>query len=83
MSQNSVKKDNPHKAFIDLELMKKCKHAIIPNSTFSWWAAWLNENPEKIVIAPEPWLFKNSNIVPDSWFKVKSTKILSETPEFV
>jgi Glycosyl transferase family 11 len=54
-----------------IRLMSACDHAIISNSTFAWWAAWLNPNPAKSVIAPDPWfaggLQNGRDVIPQSW----------------
>ena len=56
----------------DMYLMSQCKHNIIANSSFSWWGAWLNANPEKIVVAPQKWwrLFDVDDVVPKDWHRV-------------
>ncbi len=65
---------NTHKeSYRDMQLMSLCNHNIIANSSFSWWGAWLNPNPDKIVVAPNIW-FRGAempDIVPESWTKIE------------
>ena len=68
ISNNGTTKD-----YEDLQMMKECRYHIIANSSFSWWAAWLAEYSQKIVIAPNKWFNINKNtkdLIPEGWFRL-------------
>ena len=59
----------------DLRLMTYCRNHVIPNSTFSWWGAWLTQNEDKKIIAPKIWLNSDedySTVIPESWIKLEN-----------
>ena len=63
---------NNNEDWKDMVLMEKCKHAIVANSSFSWWAAWLGKaNSEGIVVAPTPWLHEDDDVICDNWVKIE------------
>ena len=60
-------------SYRDMQLMSLCKHNITANSSFSWWGAWLNDNPNKLVVVPRKWFVNNINdqdLVPDKWVRL-------------
>lgn len=68
---------NTRKPLLEIFLMSKCSSHIITNSTFGWWGAWLDDSPDKLVIAPNKWfgpaLSSNheGDLIPPNWIKVK------------
>jgi len=77
--ERAVDKGTPLKDWQQLLLMSCCQHNIIANSSFSWWAAFFNDNRDKIVCYPETWFgpqlahHDTCDLCPNSWSKIKNT----------
>ncbi|MCR9124620.1 MAG: alpha-1,2-fucosyltransferase [Rhodobacteraceae bacterium] len=66
--------NGPDADFEDMHLMTLCQHNVVANSSFSWWAAWLNRHPGKRVAAPRKWFgdpaLRNPDILPHDWLPI-------------
>ncbi len=68
-----VDHNGPDAAFQDLRLMALCQHQIVANSSFSWWGAWLNPHPGKVVVAPARWFADGRDtrtLTPPDWVRL-------------
>lgn len=64
----------PNNYYENMRLMNTCQHAILANSTYCWWAAYLSDQRRKITIAPSPWLDGRNDIICKNWIKIKNLK---------
>ena len=68
--------DGQRVPWTDLCLMSLCTDAIIANSSYSWWGAWLIDNPNKKVIAPKKWFgqqfahYNMNDLIPEGWIEL-------------
>lgn len=73
-ADKTKKSDTQIPDYEELMIMSTCKHNIIANSSFSFWSAWLNQNEDKIVIAPSKWSNcyqkELQNLAPPTWIKI-------------
>jgi hypothetical protein len=74
ISVKTVQLNSATTQYDDFYLMSCCKHNIIANSSFSWWAAYLNHNPKKTVIAPKQWFnkapYNTKDLYPTDWIQL-------------
>ena len=64
----------------DLQLMTNCRHNVIANSSYSWWGAYLNPNPDKIVVMPDKWDYWHDwwakEIRPETWHMMSAQDVI-------
>jgi hypothetical protein len=60
----------------ELHLMTLCDHLVLADDSFSWWGAWLNPSPAKIVVAPRPWL----EDLPADWVRIDRRDYQADQP---
>ena len=68
---------DPERPWEDIGLMARCRHHLIANSSFSWWGAWLNRSPDKVVVAPRAWFapaelkkLNTADLYPPGWILI-------------
>lgn len=69
----TVRHNSGDRSAHDMRLMSQADHHIIANSSFSWWGAWLNPAPNKVVIAPRNWFLNGTDdrdLIPKLWIRV-------------
>ncbi|AJD02289.1 alpha-1,2-fucosyltransferase [Campylobacter lari] len=64
LSQKIITHDNHYE---DMRLMSLCNNGIVANSSYSWWAAWLNKHKHKIIVAPSNWINGYNEIICKDW----------------
>jgi hypothetical protein len=69
-----VAHNGPTRGWADLRLMTHCRHHVIANSSFSWWAAWLASNRTGTVVAPKQWFrdprIDTTDLIPERWYRL-------------
>lgn len=78
LPRSRVVRTDPARSWEDMFLMARCHHHIVANSSYSWWGAWLNASPDKIVVAPAQWFTREKlattnvmDLFPEGWIILK------------